>query len=330
MKALLATLLALSTLAAAPALAGPSLRSTGNGVTIALEGEAGQSLPTYYHRGVTYVMGDMGGRYNVRVTNGSNERVEVVLTVDGRDAVSGENGDWRNQRGYIVPPYGSIVVDGFRKNYSEVAAFRFTTRGDSYSGRRGTPQNAGVIGAAVFREAFQRPQAIAPPPQPYPHPTWGHRGGDEFEYHADADAPKKDLGGLGTGSGGGGFAERREAPAASAPAEEAAQGAADVARTESAARSEPMAAPKGKSAGAYSTRPAPRKNNLGTQYGESRYSPVSETPFRRRGGSPDAILGLYYDDAAGLAARGIAVYPEYSSGGPQPFPTNRRFAPPPP
>lgn len=332
MKALLATLLALSTLAAAPALAGPSLRSTGNGVTIALEGEAGQSLPTYYHRGVTYVMGDMGGRYNVRVTNGSNERVEVVLTVDGRDAISGENGDWRNQRGYIVPPYGSIVVDGFRKNYSEVAAFRFTTRGDSYSGRRGTPQNAGVIGAAVFREAFQRPQAIAPPPQPYPYPTWGHRGGIEYE----GDADKKDLGGLGTGSGGGGYAERRDAPAPSTPAEEAAQGAADVARTESAA-SEPMAAPKAKSAdaygphgGGYATRPAPRKNNLGTQYGESRYSPVTETAFRRRGGSPDSILGLYYDDAAGLAARGIAVYPEYSSGGPQPFPVNRRFAPPPP
>jgi hypothetical protein len=333
MKALLATLLALSTLAAAPALAGPSLRSTGNGVTIALEGEAGQSLPTYYHRGVTYVMGDMGGRYNVRVTNGSNERVEVVLTVDGRDAISGENGDWRNQRGYIVPPYGSIVVDGFRKNYSEVAAFRFTTRGDSYSGRRGTPQNAGVIGAAVFREAFQRPQAIAPPPQPYPHPGWGHHR--DFEFEGDAD--KKDLGGLGTGSGGGGYAERREAPTASAPAEDASQGAADMARSETAARGEAMAAPKGKTAdsngphgGGYSARPAPRKNNLGTQYGESRYSPVSETAFRRRGGSPDSILGLYYDDAAGLAARGIAVYPEYSSGGPQPFPTNRRFAPPPP
>lgn len=328
-----AALPVLTTLAmASPADAGPSLRSSGAGITLALEGEAGQSLPTYYHRGVTYVMGDMGGRYNVRVTNGTGERVEVVLTVDGRDAISGENGDWRSQRGYIVPPYGSIVVDGFRKNYSEVAAFRFTTRGDSYTGRRGTPQNSGVIGAAVFHEVHVRPQAIAPPPRP----MWGdHRvyEGDDRGYGGE----KKDLEGLGTG---GGFGEAR-ASATRAPADEPATGAG---APSSAPAPGPLAqsesAPKGKSTadesayapgGGYAARRAPpRKNNLGTQYGESRYSPVTETPFRRSGRSPNAILGLYYDDAAGLSARGIAVFPEISSGGPQPFPVNRRFAPPPP
>lgn len=342
--ALLALALPLLAATLSPAQAARSLRSNGAGVTLALEGDAGQSLPTYYHRGVTYVMGDMGGRYNVRITNGSGERVEVVLTVDGRDAISGENGDWRNQRGYIVPPYGSIVVDGFRKNYSEVAAFRFTTRRDSYTGRRGTPQNAGVIGAAIFHEAYARPQAIAPPHRP----MWGDRREYEHDDHGvygGADAPaKKDAENLGTR---GDFDEAR---ASAAPAEEPSTGA-----TASAAPASPPAtdesygpvarsesAPKGKSAdsgayaphgsGGYAARPAPRprKNNLGTQYGESRYSPVTETPFRRAHGSPDAILGLYYDDAAGLSARGIAVSPEFSSGGPQPFPVNRRFAPPPP
>jgi len=294
------------------AVAAPSLRSTGSGVTLSLEGEAGQSLPTYYHRGVTYVLGQMGERYNVRIANGTGERVEVVLTVDGRDAITGANGDWRNQRGYVVSPYGSIVVDGFRRSMSEVAAFRFTTRSDSYSGRRGTPQNAGVIGAAVFHERRETPQAIAPPPlAPVPQPEWhGHR--------------EEDRGGLGSG---GDFDEQPSERRAHAESTAAAAPAASEAKSKPAGASGP-----GALRDEYSTRPGPRprKNNLGTQYGEGRYSPVSEVPFRRARNTPDQILGLYYDDARGLSARGIAVYPPAPIEGPQPFPVNRRFAPPPP
>ena len=106
---------------------------------------------------------------------------------------------------------------------------------------------------------------------------------------------------------------------------------------DSSARGEPAKAKaadsayEGRSGGGYAARPAPaRKNNLGTQYGESRYSPVSEAPFRRARTSPDQILGLYYDDATGLAARGVISRPRYEPSGPQPFPENRRFAPPPP
>ncbi len=324
---LAALTLTAATLLAAPAQAAPSLRSTGSGVTLSLEGEAGQSMPTYYHRGVTYVLGQMGERYNVRIANGTGERVEVVLTVDGRDAITGENGDWRSQRGYVVPPYGSIVVDGFRRSMSEVAAFRFTTRGDSYSGRRGTPQNAGVIGAAVFHERRERPQAIAPPPMPVEPPYWGHGHRDET-----GPARKSPSGGLGSGGDfdgrlGESGAEDAAKPATAAPAAEATE-SSEVARGKAADAYQP----ERRSGGGYASRPAPRprQNNLGTQYGEGRYSPVTEVPFRRARNAPDQILGLYYDDAQGLSARGIAVYPAASVGGPQPFPVNRRFAPPPP
>ena len=92
------------------------------------------------------------------------DSVEAVLTVDGRDAVSGDVGNYKTQR-YVIDPYGSIVVDGFRKSLSKVAAFRFTTPGDSYSSRRGTPQNVGVVGVAIFKERapIQRPR-----PRPMP------------------------------------------------------------------------------------------------------------------------------------------------------------------
>jgi hypothetical protein len=71
------------------------------------------------------------------------------------------------ERGYVLAPYSTLRIDGFRKSYQEVAAFRFSAPEASYSARMGTPENVGVIGAAFFpervRPAPQRP--IAPVPQ---------------------------------------------------------------------------------------------------------------------------------------------------------------------
>jgi hypothetical protein len=74
-------------------------------------------------------------------------------------------------------------------------------------------------------------------------------------------------------------------------------------------------------------------NNLGTEYGESRDSHVTEVPFQRQSHSrPAQLVSLRYDDRAGLLARGIRVdpYPRpVVRTYPEAFPHNR-FAPPPP
>ncbi len=134
---------------------------------VTLEGLDGAALPTFRHAGQSYVLGEPGARYNVRVSNPTSERVEVVLTVDGRDAVSGQVGDYVKQRGYLIEPYGSLLVEGFRRSFDEVAVFRFTSREQSYSARRGTPQHVGVIGVAVFPERKRPPAPIRPRPVPY-------------------------------------------------------------------------------------------------------------------------------------------------------------------
>lgn len=73
------------------------------------------------------------------------------------------------------------------------------------------------------------------------------------------------------------------------------------------------------------------RQNLGTQYGETRHSAVVDVPFRRRDGAPDALLALYYDDRAGLARRGVVATAPVFPVGPQPFPDSPgQFAPPPP
>jgi hypothetical protein len=116
----------------------------------------GSLLPTFERAGRTYVLGQHGDRYRVRIANPTSQRVEVVVSVDGRDAVDG--GPARFEKaGYVLPPWGEVVVDGFRLSMRDVAAFRFSTVAGSYAALRGHARDVGVIGVAVFRE-------LAPPP----------------------------------------------------------------------------------------------------------------------------------------------------------------------
>ncbi len=295
--------LALGAASLCPALAAAAPAAAG-GYSLQLEDAYGRALSTYYHRGDTFVLGQYGSRYNVRVNNHTGRRIEAVVTVDGRDAISGDLGDYGSQRGYVIDPYGSVLVEGFRQSNSNVAAFRFTSPGDSYSGRRGSAQHVGVIGVAVFKEkAHRRPVSVAPPPRPRPSPWNGGWLGDARgeSRKSSADAP---------------------AEAEAAPSYDGMLGGLD-------ADDAPAAGSARRSARRH--RPAPRQqNNLGTRYGESQYSPVVEVPFQRaRSSRPDQILSLYYDDARGLANRGIQVY-GYAPPPPAPDPFPRRYAPPPP
>lgn len=238
---------------AAPASDGPwrlSLRDGG-----------GAPLAHYAHDGATYVEGVQGQPYTVRVENPTGGRVEAVITVDGRDVISGEQGDYVTQRGYIIEPYGHVDVRGFRQSWQAVAGFHFTTAEGSYAARRGGGAHVGVVGVAVFPEA--RP--VAPPPMPI---------AEEAE---------------------GGWAEDR------AVMDEA---------------------PRGQALGG-------RRRNLGTGYGAALRDHAVEQPFQRtHPDRPAAVLAIYYDDRAGLAARGVEIQRPTAfaapPGDPQPFPRQAR------
>ncbi|HMJ10798.1 MAG TPA: hypothetical protein VK524_05295 [Polyangiaceae bacterium] len=120
--------------------------------SLTLQGDAGQSLRTFRHLGKTIVLGEPGDRYTIRIHNPTARRVEAVVSVDGRDAISGSMADFTRDRGYVIPAFGSVTVDGFRTSLDSVAAFRFTDAQHSYSARMGTAENVGVIGLAIFPE----------------------------------------------------------------------------------------------------------------------------------------------------------------------------------
>jgi hypothetical protein len=129
--------------------------------------DTGQWLPEYPHRGRLYVPGEPGHRYAVRLTNHTGERVLVVLSVDGVNAIDGRTAH-PSQTGYVLAPWQSTEIAGWRKSMDDVAQFYFTDLPDSYAARTGRPDNVGVIGIAVFRELQQRRYYEPPYPRPYP------------------------------------------------------------------------------------------------------------------------------------------------------------------
>lgn len=125
----------------------------------------GETLPLYRHHGRLYVEGRPGDRYAVHLRNRTDGRILTVLSVDGVNAVTGQTASY-GQSGYVLSPRGAAEIAGWRKDMSDVAAFYFTSLGDSYAARTSRPDNVGVIGVAVFKEYVPPPRVTNSEP-PY-------------------------------------------------------------------------------------------------------------------------------------------------------------------
>ncbi|WPU55685.1 hypothetical protein SQW19_15315 [Stenotrophomonas acidaminiphila] len=166
--------------------------------------DSGEEATPYLHRGQQWVAGTPGHRYAVRLRNLSGERVLVVLSVDGVNAISGQTAA-PDQAGYVLEPWQDSEITGWRKSSAEVAQFVFTNRGDSYASRTGRPADVGVVGIAVFAEARPLPIAAAPAPAPRPAPLRAQdaRAGRAMDAPASAAAAAgRERQQLGTGHGG--------------------------------------------------------------------------------------------------------------------------------
>ncbi len=170
MRALLFTaLLAVTASASATARAGSLLDLA------VVDRDTGETLRTYRDHGRLYIAGTPGHRYSVRLINRTGGRVLTVLSVDGVNAVTGQTAS-PDQSGYVLDPWESTEIAGWRKSNDEIAQFNFTALPDSYAARTGRPANVGVIGVAVFTERM---------------PVWRERD-DEIARTAPPPAPMKD------------------------------------------------------------------------------------------------------------------------------------------
>lgn len=257
----------------------------------------GRPAREYLFEGRNYVLGSLGSRYALRVRNNTGRRVEVVASVDGLDVIDGKAGDYVSKRGYILAPWQTYDIEGFRVDMRNVAAFRFSTVPQSYAARTGDARNVGVIGVAFFAE--RRPD---PPPRPV-YSTWGDADYRSSDTTAAESGPADGSWGL----GGGGKAKRSPSAAGSASGRATAD--------ESANR------------GGLGTEFGEAR---ASRVRETTFVRASRT-------SPTQVVSVWYNDRAGLLAMGVPLddpgaWEVAKRKNADPFPVNRprrQFATPP-
>ena len=329
--------------------------------------DGGDDLDTFFHGGRYYVHGAAGQRYIVRVTNPTPQRVEAVISIDGLDVIDGESGDL-HKRGYVVPAYGTLDIEGWRTSLSDVSAFRFSSVTGSYAGKKGKARNVGVIAVALFAEQAA-PQIIIDEPLYQNSEGLDDDGyGPEVERFLEhrpvpaspgagatatrgtrADASKS----AGESGGGDRVAARRPAPpppgprgsaapaddrvSADAPGTAVGGAGSGYGRVEATGAMRPPMPRDGDEEADCCPEPAPRKERLGlgTEFGEQRYSAANYTKFVRGSDRPVAIAELRYNDTSGLRALGVIIDPTPDTDElntretADPFPGDRGFARPP-
>ena len=239
----------------------------------------GETLAIHPLDSQRYVVGTPGHEYAIRIRNETSQRILAVTSVDGVNVVTGETAA-PEQSGYVIEAGGSVEIAGWRRSLERTSAFYFTDLGDSYAARTGRPRNVGVIGVAVFHEVLR--------------PMISSFLRDKIVAHENEGDPRA-------------RAERADAAAPAAPAQDAARESGRLAASE------------------------PRQmlsNKLGTGFGRDEASLVQRVRFERATSAPAESISIQYDRRDNLIAMGVLPRPRYAQQTPDPFPA-MRFVPAP-
>ncbi len=101
----------------------------------------------------SYVEAINGENYSLNIRNHSNQRIGLVIAVDGRNIISGQKSKLKhNENMYILGPYETQSYSGWRTSSRDIHRFYFTEVEDSYAHAFGDDSAMGVIAVAVFEE----------------------------------------------------------------------------------------------------------------------------------------------------------------------------------
>ena len=305
MRSLQHVLLALTLLGGSLLVSLPSdAQSWGEGevvgslVTVSLEVD-GTSAPLYAApdgSGRYYLEAREGAHYSVHVANRTPERIAVMLTVDGLNAISGERqgaprlwGRSRPGRMYVLNPWERTTVNGWRTSLEDVRRFTFVDERASYAARSGKANaKMGWIEVTVYRERTRdaRPRAQEDRVTP-PRERGRERNQGRDARHDGRDSERDD---------------ERESAARGAQPEPASPATPDAARQKSEAAEGPENL--GDLAG------GGRRSFPGTGWGpraEDRAVVVNFEPERKAA----ERITLRYEYAEALLALGVELQPRY-------------------
>jgi hypothetical protein len=126
---------------------------------VSADGRTFREFPVSANDGAlrSYLQAEKGARYQVRVRNGTSERLGLVIAVDGRNIIDGKKSVLaRGEPMYVLGGWDTQSYAGWRANLDAINEFYFTDWSDSYAEAFGDRSARGVIAVAVFRE-------VAPP-----------------------------------------------------------------------------------------------------------------------------------------------------------------------
>ncbi|MFN8010514.1 MAG: hypothetical protein U0P81_03835 [Holophagaceae bacterium] len=133
-------------------------QSAGRAITVEIQTDDGRVLPLYPARTRgsdtrVYAEAVQGQRYRVVVRNHLDRRVGLVIAVDGRNIISGQQSWLRpTERMYVLGPYETQSYEGWRTSTDRVNRFYFTDVADSYAAAFGDESAMGLISVASFAE----------------------------------------------------------------------------------------------------------------------------------------------------------------------------------
>ncbi len=103
-----------------------------------------------------YLEAKEGRGYEIRVRNKSDQRIGVVISVDGRNIISGASSDLDNdERMYVLGPYETGTYRGWRTGRNRVNRFYFTDAPDSFAGRWGDYSDMGIVAVAAYVDRYE-------------------------------------------------------------------------------------------------------------------------------------------------------------------------------
>ena len=250
------------------------------GVSVEVEGARAALFSDPGGSGRFYLEAKEGSRYEVVLQNRTRERLGVVVTVDGLNVISGERAGG-GDRMYVLDPWGSTTIRGWRTSLSDVRRFTFVDERTSYAARSGKANGRmGWIEVKAYRERWHSsPYPLRQAPDP-----WYRRDSPSLE-------------------------DRSEVRPTPPPADPY----ADDAAREEAAPAKRADAPEAGAASGRAAAPSARLENPrafpGTGWGARTDDPVTVVSFEPEATATECVT-LRYEDAATLRALGIPAWPE--------------------
>jgi len=281
--ALVAALSGAATLATAPVARAwttwPGCDDTAHGRLIDVQIQVGDRnvllYPSPRWDGRRYFEAMKGREYAVTLRNTTNERIGVLVAVDGLNVISGTRSALTGGESmYVLDPHGSATIRGWRTSLNDIRRFLFVDEERSYATRTGQANgDLGWVRVLAFREN---------------QPMVWH---DQRCRIDERDIPE---------------------PQAAAPAAPEARGDGGASRANEAPRAARKDA-EGPAGQAFGDK-TEAESNPGTGWGRGSYDPVRKVEFVAQARPLDRIV-LRYEYAGGLRALGIEPRREWDRTG---------------